>query len=64
MSSLGTYYKEKHKKLDSRSHWSIHAGYNSINLFLIYISSSGKVIIIRNIYFDETHYYNKRDLKF
>ena len=39
-------------------------GYNSLNIFYIWISKINKIICIKDVIFDETFFYNSNDVNF
>lgn len=54
--------KEKRKKLDERSYQGIFVGYEGTNQYRVYDPRSGQVSITRDLHFDETHCYDRKDL--
>jgi Reverse transcriptase (RNA-dependent DNA polymerase)/GAG-pre-integrase domain len=50
------------RKLDPRAHIGYLVGYNSTNIFRIWIPHQGKVISTRDVIFDEETFFDKKDL--
>jgi hypothetical protein len=50
------------RKLDPRAHIGYLVGYNSTNIFRVWIPQQGKVISTRDVIFDEETFFEKKDL--
>lgn len=54
--------KKKRKKLDDWSYQSIFVRYEGTDQYCVYDPQSGQISITRDVYFDKTHRYNKKNL--
>lgn len=63
MSSLSSYTKKKRKKLDDRFYEGIHISYEDTDQYQVYDLQSGRVFVIKDLHFNEVHYYDWKDLK-
>ena len=55
--------KAKQKKLDERSYQGILVGYEGTNQYKVYDPHRDRVFVTRDAYFDEAHFYDRKDLK-